>query len=73
MIQQNNNTAMKISGLGEVTKDERFGWYYSQPIKLSVLDGHECQVVLEGYDEEPVKEDYHAVIGTSVRLNCCKS
>lgn len=54
---------MKISGLGEVTKDERFGWYYSEPIQLSVLAGHECKIVLAGYDEEPFKEDYHAVIG----------
>lgn len=53
---------MNIPGLGEVTKDERFGWYYSEPTKLSILNGKECRVVLEGYDEEPNKADFHAAI-----------
>lgn len=53
---------MNVPGLGEVTKDDRFGWYYSQPMKLAVLDGKECRIVLESYDEEPNKDDYHAAI-----------
>lgn len=53
---------MNVPGIGEVAKDDRFGWLCSQPIKVAVLDGKECRVVLEGYDEEPNKDDYHVAI-----------
>lgn len=53
---------MNVPGLGEVAKDDRFGWHYSQPIKVAMLDGKECRIVLEGYDEEPNKNDYHVAI-----------
>lgn len=53
---------MNIPGLGEVSKDDRFGWYYSHPINLQILGGKECRMVLEGYDEEPNKADYHAAV-----------
>lgn len=53
---------MNVPGLGEVTKDNRFGWYYSEPIKLPILNGKECRIVLEGYDEEPEKDDFHVAI-----------
>jgi hypothetical protein len=53
---------MQIPGLGEVTKDERFGCHFSQPIRLAVLGGIECRVGVEGYDEDPNKEDYHIAV-----------
>lgn len=53
---------MNVPGIGEVTKDDRFGWLCSQPIKVAVLDGKECRIVLEGYDEEQNKDDYHVAI-----------
>jgi hypothetical protein len=53
---------MNVPGLGEVTKDERFGLYYSLPCRLAVLNEIECRVVLEGYDEDPHKADYHEAI-----------
>jgi hypothetical protein len=53
---------MNIPGLGELAKDERFGWYYSQPLKLSLLNGSECKVVVEGYDEDPQPLEFHAAI-----------
>lgn len=53
---------MNVPGLGEVTKDDRFGWYYSQPIKIAVLGGKECRIVLEGYDEDQNKDEYHVAI-----------
>ncbi|MDP1895738.1 MAG: hypothetical protein Q8K87_16615 [Hydrogenophaga sp.] len=53
---------MNVPGLGEVNKDERFGCYYSQPIALAVLNGTECRVVLEGYDEDPNNAEYRVAI-----------
>lgn len=53
---------MDIPGLGEVTKDEQFGWHYSKPLRLPLLNNDECRVVVEGYDEDDRKEEFHAAI-----------
>ncbi len=50
---------MQVPGLGDVTKDARFGWYYSQPIAVPMFGGKLCRIVLEGYDDER-KEEFHA-------------
>ncbi len=50
---------MEVPGLGEVTKDERFGWYYSKPMPIPMFGGKECRIVLEGFDEDEHKEDFH--------------
>ncbi|HBN76890.1 MAG TPA: hypothetical protein DD473_13945 [Planctomycetaceae bacterium] len=52
---------MNIPGIGAVTKDEELDWYYSEPIAIPVL-GAVCQVVVEGYDDDPNKEDFHTAI-----------
>ena len=54
---------MEVPGLGEVTKDERFGWYDSKPIPVPMFRGKECRIVLEGYEEDNRKEDFHVAIG----------
>lgn len=53
---------MQVPGLGEVTKDERSGWFYSQPLKLQIFNDKVCQIVLEGYEEELNREDFHVAI-----------
>jgi hypothetical protein len=53
---------LNVPRLGEVTKDERFDCYYSQPVAVAMLDGVACKVVLEEYDEEPNKDAYHQTI-----------
>jgi hypothetical protein len=53
---------MEIPGLGTVTKDDRFGWHYSEPISVQVLGGKMCRIVVEGYEEDDAKHDYHAAI-----------
>jgi hypothetical protein len=53
---------MEIPGLGEVTKDEQFGWYYSKPMPVPMFGGKQCRIVLEGYDEDERKEDFHVAI-----------
>jgi hypothetical protein len=51
---------MKIPGLGEVVK--KSGCYYSQPIPVPMLAGQQCRIVLDGYDKDDRKEDFHAAI-----------
>jgi hypothetical protein len=53
---------MEVPGLGEVTKDEQFGWYYSEPMTVPMFGGKECRIVLEGYDADECKEDFHVAI-----------
>lgn len=53
---------MEIPGLGEVTKDERFGWYYSKPMPVLMFGGQQCRIVLEGYDEDERKDEFHVAI-----------
>jgi hypothetical protein len=54
---------MEISGLGKVTKhagvDE---WYQSEPMSVPVLGGKICRIVVERYDEDPKKDEFHAAI-----------
>ena len=53
---------MNIPEIGTVTKDDEFDWYYSEPIAIPVLGGTDCRVVIEGYDDDPNKEDFHTAI-----------
>jgi len=53
---------MKVPGLGNVTNPDDLGWRYSEPIALGVLGGRECRIVLEEYDGDPNKEDFHLAI-----------
>jgi hypothetical protein len=53
---------VNVPGLGEVSKDERLGWYYSKELPIGVLGSQLCRVVLSGYDEDGQKEDFHRAI-----------
>jgi hypothetical protein len=53
---------MEVRGLGNVTKDDRFGWYYSDPIPVPMFGGKRCRIVLEGYDQDACKDEFHAAI-----------
>lgn len=53
---------MEIPRLGEVTKDEHSGWYYSKPVPVSMFGGRQCRIVLEGYDEDERKDEFHVAI-----------
>jgi hypothetical protein len=59
---------MLVPGLGEVTVDEGFGWYRSQLLRVEALE-RECQFVLEGYDEDDAKTDFHAAIANILELH----
>lgn len=53
---------MQVPGLGQVSEPDESGWRYSQPRPLAVLHGSVCRLVLEGYDDDPRKEDFHTAI-----------
>lgn len=53
---------MEIPGLSTVTKDNRSDYYYSDLISVQVLGGQLCRIVVEGYDEDPAKEEFHIAI-----------
>jgi hypothetical protein len=59
---------MEIPGLGVVTKDPQFGWYYSQPMSVSSLGGKVCRIVVAGYDEDSKKDEFHSAIANFLRL-----
>jgi hypothetical protein len=60
---------MEVPGLGDVTKDEQFGWYYSKPIPVPMFGGKQCRIVLEGYDEDESKQDFHVAIANFLSGN----
>lgn len=53
---------MQIPGIGPVTQENEFGWYYSEPIPIPVLGGKKCRIVVEEYDEDSKKDEFHAAI-----------
>src|SRR5579871_3109820 len=53
---------MEVPGLGKVTRDDAFGRYYSEPIPVPMLGDMPCRIVLEGYDEDANKDEFHVAI-----------
>lgn len=53
---------MEIPGLGSVIKDDEFDWYYSNPMPVAVLDGLMCRIAVEGYNDDPNKDQIHTAI-----------
>jgi hypothetical protein len=53
---------VEIPGLGAVEPYEDFEWLCSEPLPIGALGGHHCRVFLEGYEEDPNKDDFHAAI-----------
>jgi hypothetical protein len=61
--------AMEIPGLGNVTWDTKYDWYRSDPVPVPVLGGKPCRIIVEGYDEDSRKEDYHAAIANFLSVD----
>ncbi len=57
---------MVIPGIGIFKKDERFGELLSEPFILSILNNVESQVILEEYEQDENKEDFHIVISNFI-------
>lgn len=60
---------MEIPGLGSVTRDDEFGWYRSARLPARALAGAMCHIVVDGYDADPAKDEFHAVISTFLALD----
>ncbi|MFI0450171.1 DUF6985 domain-containing protein [Actinomadura sp. 6N118] len=59
---------MQIPGFGQVVKDIDLGWYQSEPVPVPALGGVLCRVIVDGYDEDPAPEDFHAAIRAFLAL-----
>lgn len=53
---------MEVPGLGDLTKDEEYNWWHSEPIPVKALGGLFCTITLEDYEDDPEKEDFHTAI-----------
>jgi hypothetical protein len=59
---------MEIPGLGPVVLQDSYGWYRSEPVPVPVL-GAACRFDVEGYQDDPRKEDFHAAIASFLEAN----
>ena len=60
---------MKITGVGSLTKHPRYDRYRSKRIAIPVLFGKVCRIVVEGYDEDPQKEEFHTAINNFLSID----
>ncbi|MFV2087584.1 DUF6985 domain-containing protein [Micromonospora sp. LOL_021] len=60
---------VQIPHLGTVTKTAEPGWYRSAPIPVPVLGGGPCRIRVDGYDDDPAQEDFHAAIRNFLALD----
>ncbi len=60
---------MEIPGLGVVVLDEKLGWLLSEEIPVPVLDDTYCMFALQGYEDDPAPEDFHAAIRAFLALD----
>src|SRR5579859_7301882 len=60
---------MQVPHLGTVIKDPRFNRYSSKPISVPVLGNKLCRIVLEGYDEDQNKEQFHTAIANFLSID----
>ena len=59
---------MDIPGLGVVEKGNRFDWYRSKPIHVPVLGNKRCRILVEGYDEDPKKQEFHTAFANFLSI-----
>lgn len=53
---------MELPGLGNLDWDTKSDEYRSGPLPVPVLGGAPCRFIVEGYDNDSRKDDYHAAI-----------
>lgn len=59
---------MEIPGLGVVVEDE-FGFLESEPIPVPLFGGVALPFSVEGYQDDPAREDFHAAVRTFLTLD----
>ena len=60
---------MRIPGLGPVIEEPGSGWYRSAPVPVPVLGATACRFIVDGYDDDPAQEDFHAAIRAFLALD----
>jgi len=60
--------AFDVPGLGKLTRDERFGWYRSDPVFVRIL-GRDCRFILDGYIEDDRKDEFHSAIANFLEVS----
>ncbi len=60
---------MEIPGLGPVSRDDEFGGYRSAAWPVPVLKNSTCVFVVDGYDGDPGKEEFHSAISAFLALD----
>jgi hypothetical protein len=60
---------MEIPHLGPVTIDAQLDGYRSQPMPVPVLGGKVCRIVVEEYDDDPRKDEFHVAIANFLRIS----
>ena len=50
-------------------RDDEFGWYRGEPRPIGALLGATCEVVVDGYDDDPDPSSVHAAIATFLALD----
>lgn len=53
---------IEIPILGELEKDHFDNWLRSKPTTVNVLGGEQFEFILEGYEEDGAKDDFHEAI-----------
>ena len=53
---------IEVPFLGGLEKDQFDNWLRSKPIPVKVLGGGQFEFILEGYEKDEIKEDFHQAI-----------
>ena len=59
----------EIPHLGIITKDAEFDWYRSKPVRVKVLGGRECCIVVEEYDQDDDRDQIHDTISNFLSID----
>jgi hypothetical protein len=59
---------IKIPSIGTLTKDIQSGTYSSELIPITVL-GRQCQIIIDGYDEDLNKEEFNTAIANFISID----
>jgi hypothetical protein len=60
---------ISIPMLGELERDEPDDWLRSQPVSIDVLGGDEFNLIVDGYEEDADKEEFHVAIKNFLSLS----
>jgi hypothetical protein len=64
-----NGAQMEIPGLGRLTDPDDLGWRWSDPRSVRALRGHECRLVLDGYDDDENTDEFHETIANFLSVD----